>query len=99
MFSYPSKTGCKNECESERLGVAPKQTPVKGKDKVPRRGQRLLLVSESQAPVDAWEKNETKKDVKRQLQRESQKALGEEKVNRQRLEIASNLLADTEGRR
>lgn len=79
--------------------MAPKQTPVKGKDKVPRRGQRLLLVSESQAPVDAWEKNETKKDVKCQLQRESQKALGEEKVNRQRLEIASNLLADTEGGR
>ena len=72
---------------------------MKGKDKVPSRGRRLLLVPESQAPVAAWEKNERKKDVKCQLQRESQKALGEGKVNRQRLKTASNLLADTEGGR
>lgn len=42
----------------------PNKPPVKGKDKVLKRGQRLLLVSESQAPVVAWEKNERKKDVK-----------------------------------
>lgn len=98
-FSYPSKTGCKNECESESLGVAPKQTLVMGKDKVPRRGRRLLLVSESQAPVAAWEKNERKKDINANCKGKSQKAFGKGKMNKQRLEIASNLLVDTEGGR
>lgn len=52
-FSHPSKTGCKNECGCESLRVAPKQTPVKEKDKFPRKGRRLPLVSENQAPVAA----------------------------------------------
>lgn len=66
-FSQPSKTGCRNEGESESVGAAPKQNLVKGKGKVPRRGGRLLLASESQASVAAWEEKERKKDVKCQL--------------------------------
>lgn len=56
------------------LGVVPKQTPVKGQAKFPRRGRRLLLEFESQVPVAAWEKNGRKEDVKCQIQRKGQQS-------------------------
>lgn len=60
-FSYSSKTGCKNECGSEILGVAPKQTLVKGRDPFPR---RFPLVSESLPPMATWQETEREKNVK-----------------------------------